>query len=1070
MELTDQSERKEILKNAIDESELSDLKQHADKMIRGFENFNKHSSDRAIWELVQNACDLTEECEIEIDYRANTFSFSHNGKPFTTNSLISLIKQVSGKYGEETKLPEVGKYGTGFLTTHAFGRQFKLNSFLKAGDTFFEIKEFLIDRSPKEWKPMTENIKAQKEEVFKLIEKGEIVSNFDKSTTFTYLPDTQQEYSAIEESGRYLDQYIPLVLAINERLKKVIIKRKDCQSSFFLEEKLLLEEYVDYSLYSSKIIIDGQIKEILSLKNEGEDLEIILPMTPEEDHFRSIKVEENLARLFLYYPLIGSEDFGINFIINCKKFLPTEPRDGIHLQSNKDQVNEQEESNRQIIEIATNILLDFLQNNSTRIKEPLLISRINFKTDSEDNLLNSYFEKLQKKWTDSFLGLPFVKIEREQNIFDNFQKIEETIFFKEELVEHEEIFDEVYELASRFYDNIPIKDEIRDWSRYVAEWNRQEIKFIGHQDLAKEISKKELSDFNKSSLKNYYSFLLSQGIVNVFKDNSILPNIQGQFINWNVLKLAKDITPNLIKYGKVLIPEAISKLVHEDFQFDFEFPDFNRKDFANEVKNTLDDEKLTEKYYSKDLEDETISIDMVETDFFKALLDYCKLSPNVKSNSKPSQLLRIISLFYKYDEDLIELSKLADEENNLDSRSARKILVNVFFNTIEKKSGDWVKDNIQLLKDVASCYEDSLKDVFDKSDIYPNQIFKLKNITELKRDLNISEEIKNYHQNATGIDIRETLIYNGFNQFVNEKNFISEEYLATEIENEYFQEGEIFQVGNHKHKEDILKIISNLTETRYSRLFRRLNDKKATLMLELINNERTKEDIFSIVTLDEEQINRLGQLVKNANFKEIIEQASKTLEQEKTKRSDFAHKYKIGTFIEQRIREKLGDEVSKALEVENPDSLETSDVQGGQDIIIYLNQRPVYFIEVKSRWNSENSVSMSKLQLERAVEQNACYALCSVDITRYKGDSDKYELPIEEILPVTRFVENIGNHIAPLIQPNLYAEKHLDENIHLIDYRGIIPQPLIKSGKDFDDFINSILEILNQEISYAYPD
>ena len=130
MESTAQSEREEILKNAIDESELSDLKQHADKMIRGFENFNKHSSDRAIWELVQNACDLTEECEIEIDYRSNTFSFSHNGKPFTTNSLISLIKQVSGKYGEETKLPEVGKYGTGFLTTHAFGRRFILNSFL----------------------------------------------------------------------------------------------------------------------------------------------------------------------------------------------------------------------------------------------------------------------------------------------------------------------------------------------------------------------------------------------------------------------------------------------------------------------------------------------------------------------------------------------------------------------------------------------------------------------------------------------------------------------------------------------------------------------------------------------------------------------------------------------------------------------------------------------------------------------------------------------------------------------------------------------------------------------------
>ena len=956
MELTNHSEREEILQNAIDESELSDLKQHADKMIRGFENFNKHSSDRAIWELVQNACDLTEVCEIEIDYRDNTFSSSHNGKPFTTNSLISLIKQVSGKYGEETKLPEVGKYGTGFLTTHAFGRRFIINSFLKAGEKFFEIKDFLIDRSPKEWKPMTKNIKDQKEKVFDLIKTGDIVSNFENVTTFSYLPETEQEYSSINESSRYLDHYIPLVLAINERLKKVIVKRESNQLIFFLEEKLLMEEYDNFNLYSSKIIINGDQQDILTLKNKEESLEIILPMMPEGPNFRSIRVEENLARLFLYYPLIGTEDFGINFIINCKKFLPTEPRDGIHLLSNKDQVKDQEESNRKIIDTATNIILDFLQKNIERIIDPLPLSRINFKTNSEDTLLNGYFEELQNKWTDRFLEFPFVRLNKETSDSEGFCSIKDTVFFDQELIEHEEIFDEVYELACQFYNNIPIKEEVRIWSRYVSEWNREEIKFINHHDLAEEISQMQLSDFNKNSLVNYYRFLLSQEIVNVFKDFSILPNIEGKFANWNALKLAKDITPNLIDFGKILIPKAIGELVNEDFQFDFEFADFNRKDFANEVKNTLDDKKTTEKYFLNDSEDEISGNDLVQKDFFKALLGYCKLSPNVNSNSKPTQLLRIISLFYNFDEDLIELSKLNDEEDNLDSRSARKILVNIFFNTLERKSEDWVIENVQLLKDVASCHEDSLKEVFDKSNIYPNQLFQLKNISDLKRDLGISEKIKVFHQNATGYDIKETLIYPGFNQFVNEKNFISEEYLATEIENEYFQEGEIFQVGNHEHKEDILKIISKLTETRYSRLFRRLNDKKATLMLELINNERTKEDIFSIVTLDEDQINRLGQLVKNANFKEIIEQASKTLEQEKTKRSDFAHKYKIGTFIEQRIREKLGDEVSKALEVENPESLETSDVQGGQDIIISFNKNPIYFIEVKSRWNSENSV------------------------------------------------------------------------------------------------------------------
>lgn len=1066
MELTDQSERKEILKNAIDESELSDLKQHADKMIRGFENFNKHSSDRAIWELVQNACDLTEECEIEIDYRANTFSFSHNGKPFTTNSLISLIKQVSGKYGEETKLPEVGKYGTGFLTTHAFGRKFKINSFLKAGDTFFEIKDFLIDRSPKEWKPMTENIRTQKDKVFNLIENGEIASTFENNTTFSYLPETEQEYFSIDESGKFLDNYIPLVLAINERLKKVIIKRDGNESSFFLKNKYLKEGYEGYNLYSSTIIVNEFEREILSLKNVDENIEIILPVKPDGDNFRSIDFNENIARLFLYYPLIGSNDFGTNFIINCKKFSPTEPRDGIHLKSNKDQVKDQEQSNRQIIDNATNIILDFLQQNTGKILNPLALSRINFKIDSEDSLLNNYFEDLQNKWTERYLDFPFVEIDNNIDGSHKFCTIKEAVFLDQELIENEDIFEEIYDLACEFFENIPVKSEVKLWSQYVSEWNRDEIKLINHQDLAKEISQKQLSEFNINSLQKYYSFLLTEEIVNVFKDYSILPNIDGKFCNWNSLKLAKDLTPNLIEYGKTLIPDAIEKLVHKDFCFDFEFSDFTRKDYANEVKNILDEKKVSEMRHIPNRDENEVDdqAELIEKEFFKALLYYCKLSPNINSNSKPTQLLRIISEFYNYDEDLIELPKLNEDEENLDSRSSRKILVSIFFNTLELQPKEWVEENIQLLKNVAECYEDSIKEVFDKSNIYPNQLYNLKNIKDLKRDINISEELKGFYLNATRNDIKERLIFKGFNQFVSEENFINEGFLAIEIENVYFEEGEIFKVGTHDHKEDILKIIAKLTESRYSKLFHRLNDKKATLMLELINNERTKEDIFSIVTLSEEQINRLGQLVKNVNFTDILEQASKTLEQEKAKRSDFAHKYKIGTFIEDKIREKLSDEMLSLLKIENSESLETSDIQGGQDIIISFNENPIYFIEVKSRWNSENSVSMSKLQLQRSVEENSRYALCSVDITRYKGSNNKYELAIEEILPLTRFVENIGHNVEPLIHPNLLAEQDLDENIHLVDYRGIIPQDVIQSGKNYELFIEALISRINQAI------
>ena len=173
----------------------SEYKTHT--TIRSASWVNNYSSNRAVWELVQNACDLTTSCEVILDYRNKGFSFAHNGKPFTTKSFISLIKQVSGKYGEESDVPEVGKYGTGFLTTHTFGRKFRINSILEADNTFFEIKDFLIDRSPKEWKELSNNIRIQKESVYQLIREGITLSNPEIKTTFAFLPESSQELSYI---------------------------------------------------------------------------------------------------------------------------------------------------------------------------------------------------------------------------------------------------------------------------------------------------------------------------------------------------------------------------------------------------------------------------------------------------------------------------------------------------------------------------------------------------------------------------------------------------------------------------------------------------------------------------------------------------------------------------------------------------------------------------------------------------------------------------------------------------------------------------------------------------------
>jgi len=1046
--------RDEILYNAQIESELSDLKQHADKMIRGFENFNNYSSNRAVWELVQNACDLTASCEVVLDYRNNGFSFTHNGKPFTTKSFISLIKQVSGKYGEESDFPEVGKYGTGFLTTHTFGRKFCINSILEANNTFFEIKDFLIDRSPKEWKALSNNIRTQKDNVYQLIREGAILSNPEIKTMFTFLPESPQELSYINESSRDLEDYVPIVLTINDRLKKVTIISDNTETSFEQVAKEKVPNDKGIELYKTTISKNGSNKILYSIIDSDDQIEIILPIN---ENLELFQFPERVARLFLYYPLIGSESFGLNFVINCNKFLPTEPRDGIHLKSNKEQVKEQEEENQKIIENASQLIFDFLKSNVINVSNPLLYAQINFRRNTENNLLNEYFEKLQNTWVKEYKLLPIVKTA------DDFKSVNEVYFLDKELIDTE-CFDDIYSLVSMFYQNIPTKEKVILWSKFVSEWTDENIKFIGHQNLIEKISEKNLSKFDKNCLINYYKNLIAEEKTNYFSEYPLLPNLEGKFCSFSSLLTPQNLNETLIEIGKTLIPTSIERLIHKDFCFDFHFEKFNRKEFSNNVKTKLDEiQASTRIYFPKSMNtgnyiDQSFeNIQNLNEIFFENLLKYCKLNPNTNSQSKPSTLVKIICKYYSKDDNLIQLSNFENQEENLDIRPARKILVQVFFNLLQYHNEEWVNSNIDLLLEIANCNEDSLKEVYAVSKIYPNQLYQLKSNSELKRDIDIITEIKDLYNKVINDEIRKDLICIEFNNFVAEDRFINNKYLTNQIE-EIFFDTDILNINEHPFKDEILKIISSLCDKKYAELFPRLDDKKANLMLDIVKNENTKDEIFSIVTLKEADLKKLGKLVQKDNFTAILNAATALIQQQIENEADFHHKHEIGTYIENLIRQKLSNELQDRISFGGKENVETTDKQGGQDIVVFLDRNPVYFVEVKSRWDSRNSVSMSKLQLQRAVEENERYALCVVDITRYIGINDKYKLSTDEILPLTKFVTDIGRIIKPLIEDNLEAEKNQDESIHLIDYRGIIPQYIIKEGNDFDKFIELLLE------------
>lgn len=1054
--------REDIIEQTRKEDERSDLKQHADKMLRDFEKFNDFSSNRAIWELVQNACDLSSECEIEIDYRDNRISFSHNGKPFTTKSLISLIKQVSGKYGDQEDIKEVGKYGTGFLTTHTFGRKFIVDSVLDTGEFYLPIKGFEIDRTPKIWEQLSDNISDQKNRVYEILKSETAINVNTFKTTFTYIPETKKELDYIKKSQIDLDEYIPLVFSINDRLHKVtVINQEGNVNIYSFQEKEKLENIKGINLYKTIVLKDDNTETfVYSIIDEEEEIEIILPINKDHEAF---EFNERIARLFLYYPLIGSEDFGINFIINCKRFLPTEPRDGVHLNSDKDQVKDQEEKNRAIIEKCTELVFNFLGSNVIEVSNPLLYSTINFKTNSEDLFLNDYFQQLQNLWNSKFKSLPFV------NTLTGYKTVEEAVFLSQDFLNMEEdTFEACYELISKFYDLIPQKESVIKWSENVKNWDDSEIEFISHKNLLDKISSCSLDDFNINILKQYYQHLIDIQSSHFFNDIKLIPNMDGNFHKLGFLLLAKNLNDILIDLGKILIPDSMSKLIHPEFVFNFNPTEFNRRHFSNEVKNVLDQKNLSDSIYlPENLNSENYHSDLVEltskvnNNYFISLLQYCMIVNNKESVSKPNQLIKKICQYYGLEDELIELKNLIEENENIEYRSSRKTLIKIFFNLIALHNNQWVKENQEFLFQLCSLNDDSYKDIYKECKIYPNQLFELHLAEGLKRDVEVREEIKDICLKTTGNDINEVLIISNFNQFLPEENYINNRYLTTKIEDKIFQE-DINNIDNHTHKETILRIIPKLTDKEYQGLFPQLNDKKANIMISVVTKEETKDDIFAIVTLDDEKLKKIGQLIQKKNFEELINRAEDLFINEQQSKSNFEHKYKIGTYIENQIRQKLNRELNQKISIDN---LEPTNEQGGQDIVIRLNNEPLYYIEIKSRWDSRNSVTMSKLQLERAAINLDKYSLCSVDVTDYKGNNDKYNLPIEDILPLVKIVDNIGKSVKPLVENNIKAEEQIEDEVHLVDYRGIVPQNIIEKGNDFDGFVSNLITVIeNYEI------
>lgn len=352
------------------------------QQLEQLDNQKDRYSRRWIWELFQNALDATPEgqpARVQIRHQDNKFTFSHNGAPFHQKEILHLIFHGSTKREREGV---IGRYGTGFLTTHVLSKTVRICGSLTTSEEF----NFVLDRTgatPSEIaKAMASSFENLRDSIIR--HQG----GPDHLTTFEYhLDDAATDLVGVALND--LRVIAPFVLAFNPAIGSIEIDVGGARSLAILARH-------NEALFGTAHLVevgdmkDGQI-ELRCCVIEGADLAIAIPLGGSAMP-QTVAIPETLPRLFVAFPLFGTERLPLPFVLNCAG-KPTEKRDGLFLSHEDTDDNRQ---NKQYVERGWELFAGILQNAAALHWENLFqLARVG-PAPTQEWLDTEWFDKLTK--------------------------------------------------------------------------------------------------------------------------------------------------------------------------------------------------------------------------------------------------------------------------------------------------------------------------------------------------------------------------------------------------------------------------------------------------------------------------------------------------------------------------------------------------------------------------------------------------------------------------------------------------------------------------------------------------
>ncbi|MFV8342254.1 sacsin N-terminal ATP-binding-like domain-containing protein [Flavobacterium sp. XS2P39] len=1026
---------------------------------------------RWIWELLQNAKDCASKhgtkqertVNVEISLNKSILNFSHDGIPFTLNDLLALVRRTSTKAFDHSD-DSTGKFGTGFVTTHALNRMATVSGILQARNG---PKEFIIpvDRRADSFNELEISLN----EVFGIINTfyEEIGNNIGNKTPtiYSYKLDDDSYHLALKSIGDFIKN-LPFALLINSTDEKsgigTITVTFDQQTTIYsLSPPTEIFPGVMFSELNGKIKTNNEKHQEGLIHFSYKDLTIAVPAIYKNNLWEVQKIEKEI-KLFRDFPLVGTETWHIPFLLQSANFQPSEQRDGVRtFKDNEDRVDPTADTNRNIfISYKTALISFFTILQSAGVKGLHLLTESGLPEEKiEYTSTHWYTSSIQKPLREFFSKHPLITTASGKPIAISQAKIPR-IF----PVETDNL--EFYQIAVKlFQDQFPDENTFLDWQRIVSQdsENWETTITCTEEDLLKcviapnGLDRLELTqdEAKINWLNQLINFLHRIGRHDLIEGYAIYPNTKGDLLKKEALRKDNLLSDKLKEVGDKLGQKIYDVLIHPDIELLDGIDVFDIKAFYYGINTFIGGIIPANEHLEK----------------FQAIFELVSMFPNDLSRERNKWFNHISQLVPEL---IPEKQQVKDMEDfNFGSAELASIkyvcwLVENSLNFNEFSNTYFKNDKNSAYKWLNTMIEILFRTTDYQTLLATNAIIPMQSGMFRKLEANIFREdkkdffdplLKELYTTYTGNgDAKNILI--AIEITIEMLPWATAELLAKPIDDLFLTPDIQKNVESGKPLNPLFHSLNNWfgdDETERGILFPHFRKERPVLYVKAFGPEISKM-VMALSKIDKtpEEIQALAELDMSASELNILIEASKM--------AGGAQKLLIAANEMQEAarqaewRKAVGNAAEDAFvaAIENIKALNITKPDNGYDFEIIHQGNDPYLLEIKSTVEHNETVKMSGTQGRTAKKHKERYALCVLLREQYDTVVDK-----EYFIANARFILKIGNIIEPkvddmensLAKIGSYNTGEIQTRLENNNYTVNVSRAMWRNFLSFDEFI-----------------